>query len=76
MKKNYKTVKLIIISILAVVMLIVLIQNVSIVDVQFLFWTFTISRYLMLLLVFVTGFIVGWLLHSHFLRRKDKLTEE
>ncbi len=71
MKKNKNLIKIITISVLAVILIIVLIQNSSVVEFHFLFWTFTVSRYLLLFLLFTIGFIIGWLLRSHFLRRKD-----
>jgi uncharacterized integral membrane protein len=71
MKKNKNLIKIITISVLAVILLIVLIQNSSAVEFRFLFWAFTVSRYLLLFLLFTIGFIIGWLLKSHFLHRKD-----
>jgi len=71
MKKNKNLIKIITISVLAVILLIVLIQNSSAVEFRFLFWVFTVSRYLVLFLVLIIGFIIGWLLKSHFLHRKD-----
>jgi uncharacterized integral membrane protein len=71
MKKNKNSIKIITISVLAVILLIVLIQNSSAVEFRFLFWAFTVSRYLVLFMVLLIGFIIGWLLKSHFLHRKD-----
>ncbi|MFV1976172.1 MAG: LapA family protein [Candidatus Scalindua sp.] len=70
-KNNARLIKIITISVLSILLIIVLIQNSSTVKFHFLFWTFTVSRYLFLLLLFVIGFIIGWLLRSHFLHRKD-----
>ena len=66
-----RNIKIITISILAILLIIVLIQNSSMVKFHFLFWTFTVSRYLLLFLLFTIGFIIGWLLRSHFVHRKD-----
>ncbi len=71
MKKNKNLIKIITISVLAILMIIVIIQNSSVVEFHFLFWSFTVSRYLVLFLLFTIGFIIGWLLKSHFLHRKD-----
>lgn len=71
MKKNKKLIKIITISVLAILMIIVIIQNSSRVEFHFLFWAFTVSRYLVLFLVLLIGFIIGWLLRSHFSHRKD-----
>ena len=37
-------------------------QNLATVQIVFLFWSFSISRALMLLIVFCVGVIVGWVL--------------
>ncbi len=66
-----RNIKIITISILAILLIIILIQNSSMVKFHFLFWTFAVSRYLMLFLLFTIGFIIGWLIRSHFLHRKD-----
>ncbi len=70
-----KLIKIIIISVLAVIMVIVVIQNVTPIKIHFLFWTFTMSRYLVLFLLFAIGFITGWLLRSHFLLRKYSINK-
>lgn len=72
MIKDKKLIKIIIISVLAVIMVIVIIQNVTPIKIHFLFWTFTMSRYLVLFLLFTIGFITGWLLRSQFLLRKKE----
>jgi uncharacterized integral membrane protein len=72
MIKDKKLIKIIIISVLALIMVIVVIQNVAPVKIHFLFWTFTSSRYLVIFLLFSIGFITGWLLRSQFLLRKRK----
>jgi len=72
MIKDKKLIKIIIISVLALIMVIVVIQNVTPIKIHFLFWTFTMSRYLVLFLLFTIGFTTGWLLRSQFLLRKRK----
>ena len=72
MIKDKKLIKIIIISVLALIMVIVVIQNVTPIKIHFLFWTFTMSRYLVLFLLFTIGFITGWLLRTQFLLRKRK----
>jgi len=47
----------IIFSILAVIFIV---QNIQTVDVTFLAWTITMSRALMLLIILLIGFILGW----------------
>jgi len=41
--------------------ILVAVQNVETVDVDFLFWTFSAPRVLLLFAVFAAGVIVGWL---------------
>ena len=47
----------IIFSILAIIFIV---QNIQTVDVTFLAWTITMSRALMLLIILLIGFIMGW----------------
>jgi len=70
MIKDKKLIKIIIISVFAVIMIIVVIQNITMVKISFLFWTFSMSRFLVIFLLFTIGFITGWLLRSQFLLRK------
>jgi len=70
MIKDKKLIKIIIISVLALIMVIVVIQNITMVKINFLFWTFSMSRFLVIFLLFAIGFIIGWLLRSQFLLRK------
>ncbi len=72
MIKDKKLIKIIIISVLAVITVIVVIQNVAPIKLNFLFWTFSISRFLVLSLLLTIGFIFGWLLRGQFLLRKRK----
>jgi uncharacterized integral membrane protein len=48
--------------ILIAVVLVFVIQNTQVVEFQFLFWTFTISRALMLFSTLAVGIIAGWLM--------------
>jgi len=47
-----------------------IIQNVTVVELRFLFWTLSMSRALFMSLILSTGIIMGWLLHSYFKRLK------
>ena len=44
-------------------------QNLEIVDVRFLIWHFSISRAMLVILLLLVGFVVGWLLRSYFRNR-------
>ena len=60
-------------ALIALAMLFV-IQNLSVVELRFLFWTLSMSRALLFILLLVIGAALGWLLHGHATRvaSKDK----
>ena len=53
-------VKTIIILILAVLALILIVQNTEIVPIQILFWQLLMSRIILILLLLVIGFAIGF----------------
>jgi uncharacterized integral membrane protein len=57
-----------IISIIALVALVILfiIQNVTVVEIKFLFWSIQMSRALFIFFLLAIGIAIGWLLHAHF----------
>ena len=60
--------KLVLGIILAGMAAVFIIQNVTSVDLTFLFWTLSMSRALLMLLILSIGFILGWLMHGNFRR--------
>ncbi len=56
--------------VLAGMVVLFIIQNVTIVEVKFLFWTLQISRALLMVLIMSIGIFMGWLLHINFSRMK------
>ena len=62
--------KLILSIVMAGMAVLFIIQNVTVVDLKFLFWTLSMSRALFMFLILSTGIIMGWLLHSYFKRLK------
>ena len=58
--------------VLVVLALIFVAQNIEVVTVSFLFWEISMSRAMLLFLSLLTGFIIGWFLHSYLSYRKDK----
>ena len=62
---NYKLILGIVLAGMAVLFLI---QNVTAVDLTFLFWTLSMSRALLMFLILSVGIFLGWLLHSSFRR--------
>ena len=67
-------VKLLIVLILAGLLVLFIIQNVAVVEIQFLFWSASISRSLLMFIVFGVGIITGWFLKSFL--RSDKKKDE
>ena len=47
-------------------------QNATIVDIKFLFWTFSMSRALMIFLVLAVGVLLGLFLASMLMDARDK----
>jgi uncharacterized integral membrane protein len=66
-KMNFKLILSIVMAGMAVLFII---QNVTVVDLKFLFWTLSMSNALLMPLILSTGIIMGWLLHSYFKRLK------
>jgi uncharacterized integral membrane protein len=58
--------------ILVVLALIFVAQNIEVVTVSFLFWEMSMSRSVLLFFSLLSGFIIGWFLHSFLSYRKDK----
>jgi len=63
---------IVILSLVGLVALFI-IQNVAMVEIQFLFWSVQMSRSLMMILLLAIGIIIGWFLHGHFSNRKGKV---
>ena len=57
--------KIILSVILAGLVLLFIIQNLTAIKVSFLFWTLSISSSFLMFILFLIGFILGWLLHSN-----------
>jgi lipopolysaccharide assembly protein A len=50
--------------------LLFVIQNVAAVEVNFLLWTVSMSRALLIILSLAIGFLLGWILHSYYAHRR------
>lgn len=48
------------------------IQNVADVEVQFLLWSFALPRAILILAVLALGMLIGWILHSVHIRRRQE----
>ncbi len=58
---NYKK---IISLVLAALTILFILQNIAVINISFLFWTFFISRSVLIFLVLLIGIVIGWLLRS------------
>jgi uncharacterized integral membrane protein len=64
--------KITLVVILVCLALIFVAQNIQVVTVSFLFWEISMSRAVLLFFSLLTGFIIGWFVHSYLSYRKDK----
>jgi uncharacterized integral membrane protein len=55
-------VKTILILVLAILALIIIVQNTEVVPIQILFWQLLMSRIILILLLLVIGFAIGFIL--------------
>jgi len=62
--------KLIIGAILAGLAIVFIVQNTTVMDLRFLFWTLSMSGALLMILILSAGILLGWLLRGIFSRRK------
>ncbi|MBN1998676.1 LapA family protein [candidate division KSB1 bacterium] len=65
--------KIFLIVILASLVLLFIIQNFTVTDIHFLFWTLSISRSLLMLSLFLIGLILGWILHTYSIHSRKKV---
>ena len=66
---NYKMLLILVLSGLAVLSII---QNVAVVEIQFLFWATQMPRSLLMFLLLAIGVIIGWFLHGYVRHREGK----
>jgi len=64
--------KLLLILTLAGLAVLFIIQNVAVVEIQFLFWSARMPRSLMMFLLLALGIIIGWFLHGYVKYRKAR----
>ncbi len=62
--------KLVVILILAGFAVVFIIQNVTVVQIQFLFWSIQMSRSIFMFLMLFIGVAIGWFLHGYWNHRK------
>ncbi|MFW6138768.1 MAG: lipopolysaccharide assembly protein LapA domain-containing protein [Spirochaetota bacterium] len=61
--------------IIGALVIIFMVQNSQMVDIQFYAWNVSVSRAVMILLVFVAGILVGWVVRSLGYRRRKREEE-
>lgn len=54
-----------------ILLLIFVLQNMTVVEIRFLFWQFSVSRAIMIILLLIIGFAIGWVLHGIYRKRKS-----
>lgn len=64
---NYKMLVVLILSGLAILFII---QNVAVVEIQFLFWGTQMPRSLLMLLLLAIGILIGWFLNGYLRHRQ------
>lgn len=55
---------------LTALILLFIFQNTTVVELQFLWWRIGMSRALMIVLVFVIGVLIGWMLGTHYVHKR------
>ena len=61
--------------IIGFLVLVFILQNTEVVKIQFLFWSLSMSRSLLAVLLVVVGMVIGWLLSGYLTfknKRKDR----
>ncbi len=64
---NLRLVLLVVLSSLAVLFIA---QNAAVVEIAFLYWRTSMSSALLIFFSLLTGFVLGWFMHSYRLHRK------
>ena len=58
---NYKQITSLVLAALTILFIL---QNIAVVNINFIFWTFLVSRSVLIFLVLLIGIAIGWLLRS------------
>ena len=64
--------RLILVLILGSLAVIFIAQNVTVVEISFLYWRVSMSSALLIFFTLMIGFLLGWFLHSYLLYQKSR----
>lgn len=64
------TLRLLLLLILSSMAVLFIAQNVAVVEIGFLYWRTSMSSALLIFFSLMTGFVLGWFMHSYRLHRK------
>ena len=67
--QSYKLSTSLVLIILATVFLI---QNTQVIQINVLFWTFSMSASIMVVMLLVTGILIGWFLYGYLYNKKSR----
>ena len=68
---TFRKMKFIVIAVLAVLVLVVALQNTANVETRLLFATVTMPRAILLFVMLAIGFVIGWLTGARFKLNRD-----
>jgi uncharacterized integral membrane protein len=63
---------MILLLVLAAITIVFIVQNVSVIEIRFLFWSVSMSGALLVFLFITTGIVIGWMLSGLDSHRKKK----
>ena len=63
--------KLVFSLILAVLAVLFIVQNVTVVEISFLLWSISMSRSLLIFFLLAIGILIGWLMHGYFSHKRE-----
>jgi uncharacterized integral membrane protein len=64
--------KLVLVVILSSMAVLFVAQNFAVVEIGFLYWRWSMSSSVLIFSNLITGFILGWFIHSYLLARQSK----
>jgi uncharacterized integral membrane protein len=64
--------KLLVVLVLLGAAVLFIVQNVAMVEIQFLFWSMQMSRSLLMFLLLAIGILIGWFLHAFVKHRRAR----